>query len=533
MNKNLKKAIINFLIPILFIIPLLFLDINFSKNEMIDKSDFSKENSVTPTDSDKINNELLNEELNNSNYAVEKYDIISNEIQNNNSIIEEKNTNAKKPILNTELNPTKDDIKPINEHINSIIEVSTSNDKVIKEEIKSKEVIFTITKSSENLTNKDVVITVNTDNDNLVSFNNETYSLSKIVKISKNINDYSIKVKNNDGIVKEEKISITNIDKVLPTLNYTQNIKDKTKENVIVTLSSSDNISLPDQRYSYNYGEFIKSNTYTFTENVSNFSIRVIDNAGNISEKFIAITNIDKEKTVKEKNNDLINEIKSIYGFDIEYGSETYFWFNGESCTLLTDEDKVYIALNSLQKNLSLFPEGFFYMFQGKNGYSVLLVDDIPGEVAGVATSEMPGSNQLVIDVNTGFLGRTFFHETFHLIDYLFDYMYDDRSNHPFKDWNNLNANEFSYSGLDYDDNSFTIYDSSISNSEKRFISSYSKKNEREDRAELFADLMFRPYKKEYMYEGYGIYEKAKYLVSVLNKIWTNNSKAGWNRWIN
>lgn len=62
------------------------------------------------------------------------------------------------------------------------------------------------------------------------------------------------------------------------------------------------------------------------------------------------------------------------------------------------------------------------------------------------------------------------------------------------------------------------------------FISTYAKTNVREDRAEVFADLMFRGIKQWYM-TGTNVNEKAKFLAQQIRNIWGTNNYY-WERWI-
>ena len=106
----------------------------------------------------------------------------------------------------------------------------------------------------------------------------------------------------------------------------------------------------------------------------------------------------------------------------------------------------------------------------------------------------------------------------------------------PFANWNSLNPSGFSYGSsgniytvLDYN---FDTRSYSTPISEVAFITQYAKTRANEDRAELFADLMFRPYAKEYMADGFGVNEKAKALALIIRDFFPNSNGANWERWI-
>ncbi len=292
---------------------------------------------------------------------------------------------------------------------------------------------------------------------------------------------------------------------------------------------------------SFNNGVFSNTNTITLNDNVTDYIIRVKNLKGLISEKKITITNI-KHKTQKDINNDLIEQIYNTFGFRVEYGEEEKYCYAGETCVALTDESKAYTALNSLIKASSEYPSGFFRTFIGNNGYRVTLFDDIPGDVAGLASYEFGNDNRMLIDVNSGFLGRVLYHETWHIIEKYIEYESYGKTN-PFSDWADMNPDGFTY-GQTYTEetnNDNTAFDTRLVQhslgefqykSEIAFISPYAKSAPHEDRAELFADLMFRPYKKNYMESGFAINTKAIRMSNILDEYFENTTNANWKRWI-
>lgn len=244
-----------------------------------------------------------------------------------------------------------------------------------------------------------------------------------------------------------------------------------------------------------------------------------------------------KEKTTKEKNDDLITQIYNTYGFKVDYGEGTYCWYDYKSCTVLYDEEKANTALTTLLTGLNIFPQNFFRTFQGNNGYRIDLFENIPGDVSGLASYEMPGDNRILLDVNQGFLNRLFYHETWHIME---KYIED---NNVWSGWTSLNPSGFIYE--QNPDDSYTVTECipkqqgfnyvTVCNkptNQIAFISVYAKTNERDDRAELFADLMFRAYKKDYMNSGFGVNEKAKYMANVIRQYFPNSVGAHWERFI-
>ena len=104
---------------------------------------------------------------------------------------------------------------------------------------------------------------------------------------------------------------------------------------------------------------------------------------------------------------------------------------------------------------------------------------------------------------------------------YWMGYYFDDN-------WSQYNPSGFQYGNtnfqyvMDYNQSNLNIY----------FVSEYAKTNGHEDRAELFADLMFRPYQKYYMNINCPINTKAKNMAIILRKYFPNSTGARWERWI-
>lgn len=286
---------------------------------------------------------------------------------------------------------------------------------------------------------------------------------------------------------------------------------------------------------SFQGGAWTSNKSIVISSNVNNYKIQVKNKAGAISETTINITNIVKEKTTREKNQDMISQIQNTYGFNISYGDGTYCYYAGGSCTPLYDEEKANKALTKITNLLKNFPTDFFRKFQGNNGYRMILFDDIPGNTQGVTSYEIGNDNQLFLDVNNDLLlERVIYHETWHFMEQLI--MIKNNYNNPFdNNWDQLNPAGFTYPGDS--SNTYTPYDANRYNpgypiQNMAFISVYGKTNGREDRAEIFADLMFRGYKQNYMQAGYGINEKAKVMMQEVRKIWTNSPSAAWEKYI-
>ena len=331
-----------------------------------------------------------------------------------------------------------------------------------------------------------------------------------------------LKEDSSNTIEKSNIENIAEIKKNYPSLNIKYDTKETTNPVVIYITTESGN------KISYNNEDWITDTKKTIVNNVVDYSIKVKNEDGLVTEKKITINNI-REKTIKEKNDELIKTIYDTYSVKVSYGHGTYCWYNGNSCVLLYDEELANTTLKMIYSTLGEFPIGFFKKFIGVNGYRIEMFDDIPGDVAGLASYEIGDDNIMFIDANTSFINRVFYHETWHIME---QYIYIMNNwNNAFNNWNSYNPRGYTYGDTGFS-TYVTIVDRSSNISDISFISYYAKTNEREDRAELFADLMFRPYQKDYMKSGYGVNEKAKYLVSIIRQYWENSVNAKWERWI-
>lgn len=319
------------------------------------------------------------------------------------------------------------------------------------------------------------------------------------------------------------------LNKMLITSNQTLDTKEpettEVSDNPIITTSTatSEEIISTSQTITSTSTSIKESTTSTESETTSISTSTNISTSESTTSIATSEEVIIPVKTTKEQNAEVIAAIRNQYGFDIFYGDDTYCYYGSGECTPLYDEEKVKTSLETIQRCLANFPNTFFNAFQGYIGYHLVLMDDIPDDTAGFASYEMPGSNGIYLDVNTTLLSRVFYHETFHMIDRLLTVRNND--DNVYSDWSNYNPTDFSYGD---NSNTYTVLDNEH---EPCFISTYAKTNEREDRAEVFADLMFRPYQKDYMKSDTCLNRKAQYLVIKMRSIWGDHNYR-WEKWI-
>ncbi len=234
---------------------------------------------------------------------------------------------------------------------------------------------------------------------------------------------------------------------------------------------------------------------------------------------------IDYEELKKQVQQEIIDE----YRISVLIDDKAHYNHYGESATQTTESDGevVYEALLSIKTALSNMPQSILDTLREERGFHIHLLKNIPTGVAGLAVFSPMSSQKIVIDADLLLVERIVYHEIFHIMD---RYMYwENEQKEAFANWENYNPIGFKYGT---ESTLYTQYDKTSPIAQVTFVSKYAKTNVMEDRAELFTDLMFRTYKKNYMANDYGINQKAKYLDQIIEDYFGQIENAHWKRWI-
>lgn len=214
--------------------------------------------------------------------------------------------------------------------------------------------------------------------------------------------------------------------------------------------------------------------------------------------------NIPSQSSQEITNNQLRNEIKNKYGVSVGYKDEIdgNYVNSYATPTKQYDDSKIYQSLVTINNALNKYPSSFFYEIKNKwKQLTIYLVENINNYAAGLTDNN--NYNTVIILINTDGLlfESTLHHEIMHYIDcYLANIVGATELENSM---NQLNPDGFAYGNQD---NEYVYYFSNPA----YFLSSYSKSNYKEDRAVIFADMMFRSLKKDYYTNGNPINEKAK-----------------------
>lgn len=235
------------------------------------------------------------------------------------------------------------------------------------------------------------------------------------------------------------------------------------------------------------------------------------------------------ENTLSLENNRLRQNIKLKYGVNVGYKDEIDGVYVSDYVKPVKqyDDEKINKILNTIDSSLKKYPNNFFFEISKKwKPLTIFLVEKINGYAAGLTDNR--NDNTVVILINTeGLLFEsTLHHEMMHYIDcYLANIIGANALEESMKPYN---PEGFVY-GLQT--NEYVYYYSTPA----YFLSAYSKSNYKEDRAVIFADMMFRSLKKDYYTQGNPINEKAKLISSQLDRYFdcvSDSIKEHWERFI-
>lgn len=202
-------------------------------------------------------------------------------------------------------------------------------------------------------TSKDIILSVTAEDnaempEKYISWNSGAYGSATTFKVSAN-GTYKVQVKDMAGNISEKSIVVSNIDKESPKIvELKANITAPTSKDVILSVKAADNMGMPEKYISWNLGSYGSATTYKVSAN-GTYKVRVRDEAGNITEKSITISNIDKTAPVinaLKADNDKPTFENVILQLDAEDKGgfpEKYIEWNGGA---LTDEKTFEVHKN-------------------------------------------------------------------------------------------------------------------------------------------------------------------------------------------
>ncbi len=240
-----------------------------------------------------------------------------------------------------------------------------------------------------------------------------------------------------------------------------------------------------------------------------------------ISEQISPLANLYTD--VSDENNLFVQKIKNEYGITVEYGENTKNYVDKVSATIQNSAEIINSNIKNIYESLSKYPVNLFDIFKsGKYPMYIIILDKFENDNIALASRNKLNEYRIYISNNTK-MERSFHHEMFHILEY---YMASINNNSSVYDmWENLNPIGFIYQSDTSKINKEYVYDSDNCKLEDAyFVTKYSKASEKEDRAEIFAEIMVMSKRKEYLGKDGKIYLKAKNIMDKIEENITDNN---------
>ncbi len=223
---------------------------------------------------------------------------------------------------------------------------------------------------------------------------------------------------------------------------------------------------------------------------------------------------------VEQENKYYINKIKDEYGIIINYGESSKNFLSSADANIQYDENIINNNLKMMYNALRKYPKDVFSIFKDeKHKLYIMLVSSFNDNNIALASKNTLNQYRIYLSNNDNF-ERAFHHEFFHVLEY---YM-AEKVKYLYHSWNAYNPYGFKYdtdvSKLT-DEFVYSKYNTEEENNNSYFLTKYSKVSEKEDRAEIFAELMTLNKNEGYLKDGTKIKSKILYL---LNEIYENIS---------
>jgi hypothetical protein len=235
---------------------------------------------------------------------------------------------------------------------------------------------------------------------------------------------------------------------------------------------------------------------------------------------------LTKEDNVILKNiNDNIKYIKDNYQIDIEYGQSTIRIAQSVSANIQSNLNIIKNNIENLKDAIKKYPDNFFKTFKSRksgNDIKVILLDKFNNDNIALA-SRNNGDEYTIYLSNDSKYERAFHHEIFHIIEYSLGNKLN--SNNIFDGWNSLNPIGFKYDTDTEKLNQDLVYSEKKTVGECYFLTKYSKTSEKEDRAEIFAELMTCDTMPIYLKSDGTILKKVRHICSVIDNNMNLSSK--------
>lgn len=224
---------------------------------------------------------------------------------------------------------------------------------------------------------------------------------------------------------------------------------------------------------------------------------------------------------VMDKNYIEVKYIKEKYGINVIYGKDTCELTKKVEANVQENGEIIYENILSIEDALKKYPDSFFV----NNNLTIVIVNSFNNNNIALASKNKLNEFKIYISNNKNF-ERSLHHEMYHIFEYKLN------NSDAFADWKKYDPINFDYLGNSEKLDDTYVYKAFADESTIYFATKYSKVSEKEDRAEIFAEIMTFKIKPEFLIGETNMYKKAKYIVSVMNNSLSDSNKLSfyWNR---
>ena len=225
----------------------------------------------------------------------------------------------------------------------------------------------------------------------------------------------------------------------------------------------------------------------------------------------------DVDSSVRQENKYYINKIKDEYGITVSFGEEEKSFADSVNANIQYDENIANNNIKIIYIALKKYPKEVFDIFKDyRYNLHIVLVSEFNDNNIALASKNTLNQYRIYLSNNSKF-ERAFHHEFFHVLEY---YM-ENKTDYLYFSWNSYNP-----IGFEYEDNIkkltnenvYNEYATEDENKNAYFLTKYAKVSPKEDRAEIFAELMGLTKKVGYLKNGTKIREKVNYLMTEVHE---------------
>lgn len=258
-----------------------------------------------------------------------------------------------------------------------------------------------------------------------------------------------------------------------------------------------------------------------------------------ISDKEQSHFFIDKptNKDLEFENKAYVRNIKETYGITVYYGKGTEKENSKINGTTQYNAGIINNNLKQIYDALKKYPSEVFDMAKSKKyPVNIYLLDQFQNDNLALATRNNLNEFKIYVSNNASF-ERSFHHEMYHILEY---YMADTHR-YLYANWDSLNPEGFTYQtdiskltdDYVYQEEKQLIDENQVSTSpdntvatdkDPYFVTKYAKVSAKEDRAEIFAEMMIAKKKPSYLEIGKHVKQKADLIVKTIQEYVTKQS---------